>query len=72
MPRKEKRKLAHGLIATTVLDPGLRSLIYAKSLCGSHISLTLFGRYPPTPPTRLFPKPNDLFFIVEAVDPSGR
>ena len=46
----------------------------AKSLCGSHISLTLLGRYPPTPPTKLLPILYDLLLSeLEAVcsEPRG-
>jgi hypothetical protein len=45
----------HPLMATAVLPWFPLSLMNAKSRWGSHISLTLLGRYPPTPPTKLLP-----------------
>jgi hypothetical protein len=46
--RREDRVRTHPLIATMQRAPLVGSLRWAKSRAGSHISVSVLGRYPPT------------------------
>ena len=45
---KNRSNQTHPLIATTHLAPLTGNFKYAKSLEGSHISVSVLGKYPPT------------------------